>query len=185
LNLIGDIDEKKTESVRVQTKSSGSWWIIGREKEEVSEEPAEIKQTEKKKPSPMRRATVGESSPTTDKSQSEKNKTETETETDKPAPKRRATWLTRSSSNASLTAATPPESSKDVVKTEPASSSGFWKLLPSSSNSTTPPVVAAAAAVPAAAATTTAVVPVSAAPQGGEGAYPLIHSHPFHTEPRY
>ena len=169
--MIGDIDEKKTESVRVQTKSSGSWWIIGREKEEVSEEPAEMKQTEtkqteKKKPPPMRRATVGESKATTDKSQPEKKTTEAEAE--KPGPKRRATWLTRSPSNASMTSVTPQESSKEVVKADPAGSSGFWKLnLSSSSNAAAPPTN-----------TTTAVVPATAAAQG-EGVYPLTHSHPF------
>ena len=175
--VIGDIDDKKTESVRVQTKSSG-WWIIGREKEEVSEEPAEMKQTEKKKPPPMRRSTVAEGKATsdksqsdkksTDKSQSEKKSTESEAAAEKPTPKRRATWLTRSPSNPSMTSATPQESSKEVVKAEPASSSGFWKLgLQSSSNATTPP-----------ANTSTAVVPASAASQG-EGVYPFTRSHPF------
>ncbi|KAF8494945.1 hypothetical protein F5888DRAFT_1714348 [Russula emetica] len=169
-NMGWDVDDEKTESVRVQTKSSGSWWIIGREKEEVSEEPIETKQTEKKKPVPMRRATVGESSPTTDKPQPEKSKTETETE--KPAPKRRGTWLVRSPSNASISSATPAENSKEVVKAEPASSSGFWKLpFPSSSsNPTTAPsaTTPAPALAPAATTTTTttAVVPTSAAPQG-------------------
>ena len=168
LLLIGDIDDKKTESVRVQTKSSGSWWVIGREKEEISEEPAEMKQTEKKKPSPIRRATVGESKATTDKPLPEKKAAEAEAE--KPAPKRRATWLTRSPSIASMTSVTPQESSKEVVKAEPTSSSGFWKLnLPSSSNP--------AAAPPT---NTTAVVPVSAAAQG-EGVYPPYPFTSIHT----
>ncbi|KAN0118126.1 hypothetical protein V8E52_005387 [Russula decolorans] len=167
-NMGWDIDDKKTESVRVQSKSSGPWWIIGREKEEVSEEPTETKQTEKKKPKPMRRATVSESSPTTDKPQPEKSKTETETE--KPAPKRRGTWLTRSPSNASMLSATPAENSKEDVKAEPASSSGFWKLpFPSSSSNptTAPPNTAPApTATTITAAAAAAVVPASAAPQG-------------------
>lgn len=162
-NMGWDIDDKKTESVKVQTKSTGSWWIIGREKEEITEEPAEIKSTEtkstEKKPKPMRRATVGESSPTTDKSQSEK------TEGEKPAAKRRATtWLNRSPSNASLTT---PESSKEVVvKAEPTNSSGFWKLPFNSSSSSSsnptpaPTTTSAAAVVPA------PPVPVHAASQG-------------------
>lgn len=124
-----------------------------------------MKQAEKKKVPLMRRATVGESSPTTDKPQLEKSKTEAET--DKPAPKRRGSWLVRSPSNASMSSATPAENSKEVVKAELASSSGFWKLpFPSSSlNPTTAPPNTS----PTPATTTTAVVPASAAPQG-EGA---------------
>jgi hypothetical protein len=179
LILIGDIDDKKTESVRVQTKSSG-WWIIGREKEEVSEEPAEMKQAEKKKPQPMRRATVDPMTAMTDKSKPEKKKTEPEPEksekSEKPAPKRRATtWLTRSPSKDSLTSVTPPENSKEDVKAETTSSSSFWKLsLPSSSNSTAPPPATTATTT----STSTAVVPVSEAPQG-EGVYPHTPSHTF------
>ncbi|KAH9964876.1 hypothetical protein BC827DRAFT_1321941 [Russula dissimulans] len=67
-NMGWDIDDKKTESVKVQTKSSGLWRIIGREKETVKEEAVEAKPNEgKKKPTPMRRATVGESSSPTEK----------------------------------------------------------------------------------------------------------------------
>jgi hypothetical protein len=176
LILIGDIDDKKTESVRVQTKSSG-WWIIGREKEEVSEEPAEMKQAEKKKPQPMRRATVDPMIATTDKSKPDKKKTEPEPEKpEKPAPKRRATtWLTRSPSKDSLTSVTPPENSKEDSKAETTGSSSFWKLsLPSSSNSTSPPPVTTATTTT----TSTAVVPASEAPQG-EGVYLLTPSHLF------
>ncbi|KAH9990861.1 hypothetical protein BJV77DRAFT_570976 [Russula vinacea] len=163
-NMGWDIDDKKTESVRVQTKSSG-WWIIGREKEEVSEEPAEMKQAEKKKPQPMRRATVDPMIATTDKSKPDKKKTEPEPEKpEKPAPKRRATtWLTRSPSKDSLTSVTPPENSKEDSKAETTGSSSFWKLsLPSSSNSTSPPPVTTATTTT----TSTAVVPASEAPQG-------------------
>ncbi|KAI0246331.1 hypothetical protein BJV78DRAFT_1135398, partial [Lactifluus subvellereus] len=94
-NMGWELDDKKTESVNV--KSSGSWWIIGRDKHEVSEEPVEMKPTDKKKPVPTRRATVSDS-PTTEKSHGEKA-----AEGERPAPKRRAaTWLGRSPSNASL-----------------------------------------------------------------------------------
>jgi hypothetical protein len=129
----------------------------------------ETKSSEKKKPTPTRRATVGESSRTTDKSQSEK------TEGEKPAAKRRATtWLNRSPSNASLTTA---ESSKEVVKVEPTSSSGFWKMpFPSTSTSSNP--TPAPTTTPAAAVVPAPPVPVPAASQGeGTHAIPLALTH--------
>jgi hypothetical protein len=151
--LIGDIDDKKTESIKVQRKSSGLWWIVGRDKQEVAEEPVETKPSDKKRPASTRRATVSES-PTVEK------KTPAvlaNVATEKPEPKRRATWLHRDPSTASTSSET-----WEVVKPEPTTtSSSFWKLNLASSSASTP--APAASNVPA----SSALVP--AAPSG-EGA---------------
>jgi len=156
--LIGDIDDKKTESIKVERKSSGLWWIVGRDKQEVSEEPAETKSSDKKKPAVTRRATVSES-PTIEQ---KFFPTAEKVETDKPATKRRATWLHRDPS----TASTSSESNWEVVKTEPttsSSSSSFWKLHLASSSANTPAPTASNVPVSA------AIVSTPAAPSG-EGA---------------
>lgn len=143
-NMGWDIDDKKTESIKVQRKSSGLWWIVGRDKQEVPEEPEATKPSDKKKPTPTRRATVSES-PTIEKSPAVPEKAE------KPATKRRATWLTRDPS----TASTSSEAAWEVVKAEPttsASSSSFWKLH--------------LASPPAPTASTVSAVPTPAAPSG-------------------
>ncbi|KAI0298975.1 hypothetical protein B0F90DRAFT_1668804 [Multifurca ochricompacta] len=170
-NMGWDIDDKKTESVKVQTKSSsGLWWIVGRDKQEVSEEPAEIKvkSSEKKKPSATRRATFSES-PTTEKP----IVAEKAVVVEKPVAKRRATWLTRSPSNASTPSATTPENGKEIVKVEPTTTtSSFWKLNLASSSTNTPTstvanapatsVVSTAAAAAAAATSSDAVTTTEA-----------------------
>ncbi|KAI0270697.1 hypothetical protein BC834DRAFT_922568 [Gloeopeniophorella convolvens] len=126
-NMGWDIDDKKTQSVKVESKPSGFWSIVGRDK---SEEPEVIeeKPIEKKKPFAIRRATVSES-PTSEKPPQKP-------ESEKPAPKRRTTWLTRSPS---MSADAPAETSKEIVKADAASSSStssFWKLHHSSASST-------------------------------------------------
>lgn len=155
-NMGWDIDDKKTESIKVQRKSSGLWWIVGRDKQEVSEEPEEIKESDKskKKPTMTRRATVSES-PTIEHKTPAFVKAAAETE--KPVTKRRATWLHRDASTASA----PPET-WEVVKPETTttSSSSFWKLnLASSSTSTPAPPAPNVHA-------SSVVVPTPAAPSG-------------------
>ncbi|KAH9068098.1 hypothetical protein EDB83DRAFT_683482 [Lactarius deliciosus] len=151
-NMGWDIDEKKTESIKVERKSTGLWWIAGRDKQEVSEEPAEIKSSDKKKPM-TRRATVSESPTIEHKSFPVPEKAETE----KLPTKRRATWLHRDPSTAST------ESAWEVVKPEPttSTSSSFWKLHLASSSSTNTPAPAASN-VP----TPSTVVSTTAAPSG-------------------
>ncbi|KAH8986595.1 hypothetical protein EDB92DRAFT_1936180 [Lactarius akahatsu] len=151
-NMGWDIDDKKTESIKVERKSTGLWWIAGRDKQEVSEEPAEIKSSDKKKPAVARRATVSESPTIEHKSFPVPEKAET----DKPLAKRRATWLHRDPSTAST------ESAWEVVKPEPttSTSSSFWKLHLASSSTNTP--APAASSVP----TSSTVVSTTAAPSG-------------------
>ncbi|KAH9001913.1 hypothetical protein EDB86DRAFT_2801287 [Lactarius hatsudake] len=151
-NMGWDIDDKKTESIKVERKSTGLWWIAGRDKQEVSEEPAEIKSSDKEKTGDAQGD--GQREPD-DRTQVLPRPEKAETE--KPLAKRRATWLHRDPSTAST------ESAWEVVKPEPttSTSSSFWKLhLASSSPANTP--APAASSVP----TSSTVVSTTAAPSG-------------------